>query len=239
VTPPFRGSVVLFTKPSVAGRVKTRLSPEMSPEQAGLIHAALVNDTVVELARGEFDLVVAWDLQGDETPDLALLGGLTDSDTERIQHVEQEGSDLGARLFAGLTAALGQHGRRGAPAVAAVGSDHPEIDHREVEAAFAEIEAGRADVVVGPVVDGGYYLIAMGAPALKRRLFEDIEWSSSSVSATTLARCAELGLEVVELRSSRDLDTARDLRDLVARVHSGEARLHRELERLLASWGML
>jgi hypothetical protein len=47
------------------------------------------------------------------------------------------------------------------------------------------------------------------------RLFAEIAWSTSSVAATTRARAAELGLDLVELPPWYDIDDAPALERLV------------------------
>ena len=64
----------------------------------------------------------------------------------------------------------------------------------------------------GPSEDGGYYLL--GLKQAHRRLFEDIEWSTERTGPQTLARAAELGLEVVRLPTWYDVDDRATLRHL-------------------------
>ncbi len=75
----------------------------------------------------------------------------------------------------------------GARAVVLVGADSPTLPVEHVERAFAELE--RADVVLGPATDGGYYLIGCG-PA-RPPLFEGVAWGSASVLADTVAALAD------------------------------------------------
>ena len=117
----------------------------------------------------------------------------------------QEGRDLGERLYNGLRWASD-----GADHVAAVGSDHPDLESVRVEEAFDALDAGR-EAVLGPAADGGYYLIALRRDALRQRLFEGIAWGGPSVLAATLSRLGELGLDAALLPEAHDLDTVADL----------------------------
>jgi Uncharacterized protein conserved in bacteria (DUF2064) len=101
--------------------------------------------------------------------------------------------------------------------VAALGSDHPTVEIELIERAFAAVEDG-ADVALGPAEDGGYYLIALAADAVRRRLFEDVPWSTSGVLAATLERCEQLGLAVELLPAAADVDTPADLARLAVRL---------------------
>jgi glycosyltransferase A (GT-A) superfamily protein (DUF2064 family) len=94
--------------------------------------------------------------------------------------------------------------------VAVVGSDLPGLDARRVEDAFDQLENG-ADVVLGPTADGGYYLLAVRAERLDRRLFAGVDWSTSRVLEQTLARCQSLRLRRAMLETGRDIDRPADL----------------------------
>jgi hypothetical protein len=213
-------AVLLFTKPARPGRVKTRLVGELTPEEAARLHAAFLGDLGERLARGRFHLEIAWALEdGEEIPAGPLPGS------------RQVGADLGARLFHALSGA----GRR-FDAVAAVGSDHPELGVETVEDAFVKLGAG-AEVVLGPVPDGGYYLIGLARHAVRRELFEGIPWSTATVLEDTLARARRLGLAVELLAEGHDVDRPDDLAALARRLSaSGDCPRTRGL---LASWGRL
>lgn len=213
--------MLVYTKPAVPGRVKTRLIGALSPEEAAQLHAALLGDVLAALAGGDFDLRIAWAAQpGEPLPDLGIPASL------------QPEGDLGHRLFAGLAAAA-----HDGAAVAAVGSDHPGLTAARVEEAFARLEAG-ADVVLGPAEDGGYYLVAARAAALHPDLFTDIPWSTEDVLAATLERCAARHLAVALLERGTDVDTPADLERLAERLLAGELVAPRTRERLEA-WGRL
>ena len=192
--------LLLFTKPARAGRVKTRLIGDLTAAEAARLHAAFFEDLLARLQGGEFELRVAWALD----PDEEIPAG-------SVPCVRQQGSDLGERLYRALSEAASS----GDAVVAAVGSDHPTIPLEVVHRAFTAVERG-ADVVLGPAEDGGYYLIALRAGAVSRRLFADIAWSTEQVMPATLERCRELGLKVELLPTASDVDTPDDLRRLAA-----------------------
>jgi len=195
--------LLLFTKPARQGQVKTRLIGDLTAAQAAELHAAFLGDLLERLVAGRFALDLAWAVGPGEAVPEAFWPG--------VGSVRQEGADLGERLHRALAAAAAG----GAAAVAALGSDHPTVEVEVVEQAFAAIEAG-ADVALGPAEDGGYYLIALAAGAVRRRLFADVPWSTPGVLAATLARCAELGLRVRLLPAAADVDTPADLARLAA-----------------------
>ena len=222
--PPSERCVLLYTKPARPGRVKTRLIGELSAEQAAELHAAFLGDLSERLVDGRFHLQVAWALDGNEPFPTGLVAG--------GEAIRQAGNDLGSRLYHGLAAAAERF-----TAVAAVGSDHPELEPETVERAFAALAAG-SDAAFGPVSDGGYYLVALRREAVRRELFEDIPWSTGEVLEESLERCRQLGLAVALLPAGYDVDVADDLRRLAARLKATPGGCPRTRD-VLSRWGWL
>ena len=98
------------------------------------------------------------------------------------------------------------------PAAIAVDSDSPTLPMAYVREAAAVLGEDRADVVLGPCEDGGYYLIGTRQP--HPGLFEGILWSTAQVLGMTLEKARVLDLRVHLLPSWFDVDTERDLRRL-------------------------
>jgi uncharacterized protein len=227
--PPRR--LLLYTKPAVPGRVKTRLVGELSAEQAAALHQAFLEDVTERLlgaeARGELELWSAWELaEGEELP------------PGPGRPIPQQGLGLGERLFRGLSLAAEAGG--GAEAVAALGSDHPTVCLESIREAFDRL-AGGADAVLGPSHDGGYYLVALRPGAVRPELFTGIPWSTEAVLAETLARASALGLSVGLLAGGADVDTPDDLRRLARYLGDDPATAARcpRTRDLLAAWGYL
>jgi len=114
----------------------------------------------------------------------------------------QDGNDLGERLAEAFRREF-QRARQ----VCAIGTDAPAVDRRVVERAFDELSAN--DLVLGPALDGGYYLI--GATAYRPALFRDVPWSTERVMTATLARARALELRTATLEPLPDIDTVEDL----------------------------
>jgi len=193
-------AILLFTKPPVPGRVKTRLIGALTAEEAALLHEAFLGDLVARFADGPEELRVFWALEAGESPPELPQGGR-----------RQRGEGLGERLVRAIA------GSDDVDQVAVVGSDHPELSRDSVGQAFAALERG-ADVVFGPALDGGYYLIALRPRALRPELFAGIPWSTERVLEVSLDRARELGLEVATLAPGSDVDRPEDLPGLEARL---------------------
>jgi glycosyltransferase A (GT-A) superfamily protein (DUF2064 family) len=104
--------------------------------------------------------------------------------------------------------AEGWAGVGGAP-VCVIGADAPQITRADIAAAFAGLK--HTDAVIGPAEDGGYWLLAMNAPA-PPGLFDGVRWSHAHTRADLEARLRALGLtRIKHLRTLRDVDEAGDL----------------------------
>jgi rSAM/selenodomain-associated transferase 1 len=119
--------------------------------------------------------------------------------------VAQRGTGLGARLIALFDELL----EKGYGAVVVMDSDSPTLPVSYVAEAVTTLETEKADVVLGPTEDGGYYLIGLRSSAPP--LFEDVPWSTQKVLDVTLDRARRLGLRVHLLPQWFDVDTEVDL----------------------------
>lgn len=187
--------VLVFVKDPVAGKVKTRLAREVGKEQAASIYRGLGRRVVDALRGGSYRLVVLF-----HPPEARKAVGRWLGE-QGVEFRPQAAGDLGERLESAFAEAF----RRGG-VVAAVASDTPGVDRGVLEAAFRALE--RADVVVGPSPDGGYYLIALRRPAPE--LFRGIPWSSPYVLAVTRERILALGWKTELLPPLADVDTLED-----------------------------
>ena len=189
-----------MAKAPAPGRSKTRLVPPLQAFQAAALQTAMLLDTVECCRREVADvgLLVAGEA------DAAALGVLCPG----LPIEAQAGQGLGEALRLGLAASIARAG-----ATALVSADIPGTPPGEVARAFALLADG-ADIVLGPAMDGGYWLVA--ARAAHDGPFRDIPWSTPATLSVTLERCRDAGLRVALLQAWRDVDTAADLAALVS-----------------------
>jgi rSAM/selenodomain-associated transferase 1 len=185
----------LFAKWPEAGAVKTRLAAGRDPAWGARVAHAFLLDTVERLAAVDAHRVLAFAPRDREADFAAVVAG-------RFDLVPQGEGDLGRRLAAFVEQQLAA----GARAVVLVGTDSPTLPVVHVAQAFAELE--RADVVLGPAADGGYYLVGCG-PRLPP-VFEGIAWSSGRVLADTVAALADPRWRLALLPPWYDVDTPDD-----------------------------
>jgi rSAM/selenodomain-associated transferase 1 len=187
-------TALVVAKAPIDGRGKTRLVPPLSGAQAASLHVALLLDTIDACRREAEDVRLLTSSEHERAALAAVVPGMA---------IEvQRGTGLADALRHGIS----DHLTRGA--VAIISSDLPGLPAGSIAEAAEALAAG-ADVVLGPAMDGGYWLVAMRAA--HEAPFHDIPWSTPAVWAVTLRRCLEAGLRVHQLEPWRDVDTYADL----------------------------
>lgn len=198
--------MVLFARAPVPGRAKTRLIPALGPEGAAEIYRCFLLDTLEALRGLPADVIVAAAAQ-DEVE--ALSAAVREAACPAALAV-QRGDTLGDRVGNALGDALSQ----GYSAAIAIGTDAPDLPVAYIGRAIELV--GANDLVLGPCLDGGYYLVGM--QKLHPPLFQGIEWSSAGVLSGTLKRASQMGLAVALLDRWEDVDTLPDLERLRERL---------------------
>lgn len=198
--------ITVIAKAPIPGRVKSRLCPPCSPEQAAEIAIAALADT--------FDALdtVRDNIDGAPVDRYLLLDGEPQAwMPNRYAPIRQRGDGLGERLRNGF-AELG--------AGAVVGMDTPYVAHL-LDRAVDWLAAGTN--VLGLAEDGGYWMIGLCAGGLDALddVFRNIPMSTPNTGDIQLERLRELGLPVELLPSARDLDTFDDLRAVASMRSSG------------------
>lgn len=191
---------------------KTRLLGHIDAAQHAALRVALFHDTLDALraVRG-VDHIVICD-PPEACPDVRASVG------HDVDVLAQHSGDLGMRLAGAFEDLF----RLGAAAAVIVGSDLPDLPPAIVRQA-ADILGRPGDrVVIGPALDGGYYLVGLKAP--HRGLFAGIDWGSPAVLGQTLDRARTLGLPVELLPPWADVDDPTDLQRLARERTPGAAR---------------
>lgn len=207
-----RPVIVLFTRVPVAGAVKTRLAPALSPDDRARLQWEMACDCARHIACVPADLAVHYGDEWRRAPEGeavrdAFVASLRDAYAGRgaggFRAREQRGAGLGARMQDSLAYELG----RGAGTCLLMGSDLPEV--RPADLAAALDAARSADVVLGPSTDGGYWLVGLHEPF--PQLFDRKSYGSASVLQEALATCAAHGRRVALAPTRDDVDTPSDL----------------------------
>jgi rSAM/selenodomain-associated transferase 1 len=205
--------VLIFVRAPVPGQVKTRLARSLGDERALSIYRTMGRAVVDRLRAAPHP----WRIEVWFTPNGSVETGLV-ADwlalTPSELHAQGEGT-LGHRMEGAFAHAF----MTGASKVCLVGSDIPHLDAVHLAEAFHALDR-HADLVLGPCLDGGYYLIGMCAPDAS--LFQDIPWSTEAVLEETLRRARSAGLRIHLLPELRDVDEAEDLEAITKPGHGPE-----------------
>ena len=196
-----RRAILLFVKYPEPGKVKTRLAATLGAEMAADIYRRLVAAVVAGLPDGD-DLIVVFDPPERRAQVEEWLQSLLAE--RRADFTAQAAGDLGVRLERAFADAFDQ----GFGKVAVIGSDCIELSPATFSETWQALETH--DAVLGPSVDGGYYLLALRQPCAA--LFHGVAWSTDAVRAQTRARAQAAGLAVHELAALPDIDTEADWR---------------------------
>lgn len=191
-------TVVVFCKYPEPGRVKTRLAESVGDAQAVRIYRRMVRHTLGctrRAHRGARPLVCFTPAE-DRNRFRRWLG-------RRYAYQPQADGDLGRRMLEAFRFTAAQGIRH----TLIVGTDCPGLRPGHLREAFERLEDH--DLVLGPTVDGGYYLIGAARP--EPALFADMPWSTDRVLPETLARAKRASLRVALLPRLRDVDTIDDL----------------------------
>ncbi len=191
--------LIIFTRYPQPGATKTRLIPALGAEGAADLQRQLTEKVVAEARQlrrgGGLDIEIRH--AGGDAGSMAVWLG------NDLRYADQGPGDLGRRM----ATAFADGFAAGAGAMVLVGSDIPALTEAVLAAAFEAL--GRADLVLGPAADGGYYLVGLRLP--RPELFTGVAWGSAGVCAETLERAATAGLVTVLLEELRDVDRPEDL----------------------------
>ena len=189
-----------FAKWPEAGRVKTRLMPELGAGGALQAHVRLTLAVLDNLCATGYPVEVWWDRTPEEdeaeaAPILEEIGAA------RLAQGVQQGDSLGERMHRALAQALEGHSR-----AVIVGSDCPSVDPDYARKAIACL--ADHDVVLGPSDDGGYVLI--GAARVAEGMLDNVEWGTPKVLEQTQQRLDAAGLSYCLLEPRWDVDEPDD-----------------------------
>src|SRR6266513_2339869 len=204
----------VMTKAPQAGRVKTRMIPPLTPEEAAELNRCFLRDTAAAISSAcsrrpvrdarktaRASAIAVYTPVGAES---AYNGILPDD----FSLLPQRGDKFGERLCFAVEDLF----KCGFDTVCLIDSDSPTVPASSFAQAVDILSSPGDRVVLGPTEDGGYYLI--GLKKHHRELFERIDWSTERVFEQTVARAQDIGVETKLLPSGYDVDSSTTLRQL-------------------------
>jgi rSAM/selenodomain-associated transferase 1 len=189
-------ALIVFAKDPAKGRVKTRLARSLDDDFATWFYKKCVENLLNELQKLSYDIDVYF---------FSDKGRLQTNNSEKMNFIyrRQNGNDLGERMKNSFAVVLNGGSRK----VVIIGADIPDISCEIIEEAFKLLD--ESDVVLGPSIDGGYYLLGMEEQ--NNFLFSEIDWGSKKVLTQTLDKLNEKRIKTKILKKLNDVDTKADL----------------------------
>ena len=201
--------LLFYVKSPEPGKVKTRLAQTIGHEQAAELYKCFIQDLSDMLSGLPKQVCVCY------TPDKAgayfreWLGS-------NFFYAPQQGHDLGERMKRSFEQAFQQGFER----VLIVGSDLPDLPAEIVSQAFDGLR--HFDAVIGPALDGGYYLLGFTKEGFSPNAFDDISWSTSIVFEQTRKKLDEDRLRYSILAEWNDIDTLLELERFALRCRKND-----------------
>jgi len=182
-------ALIVFIKNPVLGRVKTRIAAT-----AGAVEALQIYQQLIEITRKQciHYLGTKYLFYSD------FIEPIDAWDSNVFIKKLQSGNDLGLRMQHAFCEVFQQHSK-----VIIIGSDCPYLTSQHIEQANSLLDT--ADCVIGPALDGGYYLL--GLSKLHLQLFQNKNWSSSTVLMDSLVDLKQLNLGYQLMEPLEDVDS--------------------------------
>ena len=186
--------LVIFARNPELGKTKTRLAKTLGDETSLAIYYKLINHAQQITNELPLDVAVYYS---------SFIDKEDSWDNKRFFKRLQKGNDLGEKMFNAIKEGF----EMGYREVLLIGTDIYSLTDTIIMDGFEKLL--NSDVVIGPAVDGGYYLIGMKKP--HQSIFKLDEWSHSQVFSETLELLKEAKLSFSETFILNDIDEETDL----------------------------
>jgi len=190
-----KNTLLIFIRNPQLGKVKTRLARTLGDVEALRIYQLLLEKTRLTALGCKAERCLFYSDYVDEQDEWPAV-----SFQKKIQHP----GDLGQRMESAFQLAF----ESGAQKAVIIGSDCPELTGELLQQSFDLLDS--VDFVLGPVPDGGYYLLGM--KTLEPSVFQNIEWSTETVREKTIEKILAAGKTLTLLPLLSDVDTEEDWR---------------------------
>lgn len=190
--PTSKKALIIFTRNPELGKCKTRLAATIGDANALEVYKILLNHTANISREIKADRYVFYseNIKKEDFWESAVF-----------RKKLQTGPDLGARMQNAFSEVF----EMGYEKVIIIGSDLLDLNAKLVNEAFDHLDSN--DVVIGPALDGGYYLLGM--KNLQPHIFENKIWGTETVLQDTKANLHNSKLHL--LKELNDIDTFEDM----------------------------
>ena len=192
--PANKNLLLIFTRNPEFGKVKKRLAASIGDSAALEIYTSLLQHTAEITRKLPVDKEVCYSEKTEEN----------DSWDDKIYNKRvQKGKDLGERMKNAFQAGFAA----GYTNIIIIGSDLYDLNQEDLQKAFGALR--NSDYVIGPALDGGYYLLGM--KSMNAAVFVNKPWSTKTVFQETLKDLNEKEITLLDTRN--DIDYVEDLKD--------------------------
>ena len=188
-----KNALIMFCKNPEEIPCKTRLAKEIGKERAIQIYKQCLSKLIKNHSNQEYDFFLY--IKGSKNYFLNNYK-LTEN-----QIKQSTGNTLEEDLTQASQTELQQYNK-----IVIIGSDLPTLDSKDIQETLGSLD--KADVVLGPATDGGYYLVALKET---HNIFNLNSWSHNNVLKETINIIKELNLSCILIEEKRDIDTKEDL----------------------------
>jgi len=189
--------ILLFAKAPIAGKVNTRLIPDIGEQAATQLQYDFIHQRLQMLADAELcDVILMCAL------DIEHECFVQCQQKYPVVLKEQSGGDLGARIIDGMASALESYKH-----CIVIGSDAPALTATDIQQAIETLQK-QTDVVFVPAEDGGYVLVGLNQPYTC--LFADIDWGTPEVLQQSRDVLKQKNIAFEELATRWDVDRLAD-----------------------------
>lgn len=192
-------TLVVMAKECVPGRVKTRLHPPYSLEQAARVAEASLGDTLAFGATLPVHRRI-----------LCFAGSAVPAAAKDYEVVPQASGSLDVRIAEVLDCCDG--------ATILIGMDTPQLRPEDLGGALTDWPAD-VDAFLGPAADGGFWALALREP--RGALVRGVVMSAPDTGVRQRERLTRAGLRVLDLDEHVDIDTADTLAEVAAQLPPG------------------
>lgn len=201
--------IVIMAKAPVAGLVKTRLIPVLGNEGAALLARRMLMRTIDTAISADIGTVECCVTPSHSDPIWSVF-----KRDDVLKWSSQPEGGLGQRMSDVAERVISQGEK-----VILIGTDCPMLTPYHLQLAAEWLQFGDASMI--PVSDGGYCLLALNH--FHPSLFQEINWSTSTVAEESRTRFAALGWRLAELEELHDIDHEDDMRfvpaEMLANLH--------------------
>ena len=203
----------MFTRSPEVGKVKTRLSETLGTEVVLEIYKAFGRDVIETVKKHTDHIRISYYPMG-------TVGEVREWLGEGFNYLPQKGKNLGDRMRNAFTGAFSD----GFCRVVLLGTDIPDLPGSIIDEAFSKLSCHPS--VIGPALDGGYYLIGFQQENFFPQAFDNMPWGTRHVLNKTLSVFKRVKQNIHILPSWQDTDDYVDLLALHKRITKGKNIAH-------------